>query len=139
MSLESILQNLDRRIRATRNALEAAYASSAPDEEVDALFRSLALLEDERALGRWYWADRVLEESLSAYLDRWLRELCGKFLEIANRHLPELERLNAERKRSQPAFWRAVVPSQRTAFAGAQAIGANGRPVWGYRRKMGRR
>lgn len=136
MTLEQELARLDHRIRATREAIDALYASQEPEEGVEALLDRLELLEAleaERRHERKKWAIHVAWEcGRIRAARRWER-----ILEKAGPLLAELQRLDEERKRSRPAFWRAMVPNRYVAFAGAQAIGANGRP--GYRRKVGRR
>lgn len=140
MRLERELERLDRRIAGIREALEVAYATRVPDERKDTLFARLDTLLCERDRLKRHW-------SFSAAFDRVraaFAEMGRKIREIVRRFLPELLRLEDERKRSRPAFWRGA--AQPNAGAGAlgrsafsTALPANRRPVLrGFMRQKGR-
>ncbi|QIN79614.1 hypothetical protein GBA65_15000 [Rubrobacter marinus] len=139
MSRERELERLDRRIEAAKEAVDVAYASPVPDARKDALFDRLEALQFTRAIVRRRWSeDTAVEQMLGPFRVLWAR-LCKEVVELAGRLLPGLRSLEEEIGRSRPAFWRAVVPSCARALVGAQVVGVNGRPIWGYRRKTGRR
>jgi hypothetical protein len=140
LSLERELERIDRRIRDVRAAIEVAYATRIPDEKKDVLFDRLDALDRERGYLRLRWANAVAWQGIRAALAEFARKL----REFAARHFPEFLRLEGERERSRPAFWRGIAESG----AGAGALGygafsvalpANRRPVLpGYMKQKGR-
>lgn len=134
---ERALQRLDDRIRAIEKALEIAYATLAPDERKDALHERLEALLWTRLLLRQRWSEVAATEQMLGPYRRALQKLARHILEKAKPFLDEHQRLEKERQRSRPAFWRAYCPADDARLAGS--LVDDRRPLWGYRRKVGRR
>lgn len=148
MRLEHELERLDRRIGDVREAIETAYATRVPDERKDALFARLDTLLHGRNLLRLRYVQAVRWQGFVSSVDAALRRLSRAFVEFASspeiqRLIADLQRLEGERKRSRPAFWRAHaarephVDSKRVAPS--TALPANRRPVLpGHMKQKGR-
>lgn len=137
MSLERELDRIDRRIQDARGAIETAYAARVPDERKDALYERLETLLWTRLLLRRRWSDVSAAGQMLGPMRRALTKLGRDALEMVRRFFSEFKRLEEARERSRPAFWRAYCPAGDTGVPGS--LVDDRRPVWGYRRRMGRR